>query len=476
MTLLSPLFLWSLLALIPLAAIYFLKVRPRKRPTTAYFLWEKIFIEKKANSLLSKLRDLFSLLLMLAAFVAVVFALTRPSFDEDQRRDLLLMIDVSASMGTESSADTRLEEALSEARDIVRALNGNQRAAVVTVGEAVKFVSSFTESPRELLDAIDGVEGFPGALRVEALKEFLSGSDPWSDDLRVIFLTDGQYDRKAIELGERVEVLKIGGPADNVGLTLADLTRLPNGNLGFYYRVASSFKEPVQADLVLRHGGEEGQIFKLIPLRIEPGLNPSEFFEIEDGLPGRWIAEIDTDDSLKTDNRAWLAVSEERPIPVFVATDQRYFYETSILAFEEAGSPMTLVRNSSEAQVVIFEGEENAGLETMEGGLSIFFAPLGESALWSEVGDEVVVEFPRVKAENHPALKFINVESISFFGARDLSVPEEAQILVESESGVPLIYRLATPDRTAIVVNLDPIEAGFYFSAWFPTFLYSASI
>ena len=58
MTFLAPAFLWSFLALIPLAAIYFLKVRPRKKSTTAYFLWEKIFSQKKATSLFNRLRDL----------------------------------------------------------------------------------------------------------------------------------------------------------------------------------------------------------------------------------------------------------------------------------------------------------------------------------------------------------------------------------------------------------------------------------
>ena len=54
MNLLAPGFLWTFLALIPLAAIYFLKVRPRKRDTPAYFLWEKIFQEKRTSSLFSR--------------------------------------------------------------------------------------------------------------------------------------------------------------------------------------------------------------------------------------------------------------------------------------------------------------------------------------------------------------------------------------------------------------------------------------
>ena len=71
MTFLAPAFLWTLAALAPLAAIYFLKVRPRKKPVTAFFLWQKIFTEKKAYALFKRLRDVFSLLLMALAFAAI---------------------------------------------------------------------------------------------------------------------------------------------------------------------------------------------------------------------------------------------------------------------------------------------------------------------------------------------------------------------------------------------------------------------
>ncbi|MEM1442773.1 MAG: BatA domain-containing protein [Verrucomicrobiota bacterium] len=101
MTFLSPAFLWTLLALLPLGAVYFLKVRPRRKTTTAYFLWEKIFSEKKASSLFNRLRDLLSLLIMALAFGAIAFALARPEFSADERKDLLILIDESASMSAQ---------------------------------------------------------------------------------------------------------------------------------------------------------------------------------------------------------------------------------------------------------------------------------------------------------------------------------------------------------------------------------------
>ena len=64
MKFLAPLFFWSFLSFLPLVAIYFLKVRPRRREATAYFLWNRVFTEKKSTSLFQRLRDLLSLLLL----------------------------------------------------------------------------------------------------------------------------------------------------------------------------------------------------------------------------------------------------------------------------------------------------------------------------------------------------------------------------------------------------------------------------
>ena len=117
-----------------------------------------------ANSLLSKLRVLLSLVLLALAFLFLSLALARPTFENDERRDLLLLIDVSASMATEESGKSRLDLAIERARGIVRSLNGNQRAAIVTLGESLQFASNLTESPRELLESLERVTLFPGPL------------------------------------------------------------------------------------------------------------------------------------------------------------------------------------------------------------------------------------------------------------------------------------------------------------------------
>lgn len=461
MSFLTPAFLWSFLALIPLAAIYFLKVRPRKRSTTAYFLWQRIFNEKRATSLFNKLRDLFSLILMLLAFSALALALAQPEFTDDARKDLLLIIDHSASM----SADDRLEDAKKTANEIVIALNGNQRAAVASAAREIAFRSHLSNSPRELIDAIDGIEASDFPFDPAVLKA-LGENAELSDEHRVILISDASFEG-ADALPEGIELIKTGEPAENVGIVAADLQQLPNGQLGFFFKIASSFAEPVQADLILEHADENDRIYKLIPLNLEPGENPAEVFNLEDAPPGRWRARIDLEDALAKDNTAWLAVPEPKPIRVAVAAEDRYFFETSVLAFQQGSGLLALVED--QPQIAIGKGT------APDSGLSLIFTPAGDSTWWKSAGEEVDAVAPRILLEDHPVLRHIDLSSVAFIGAREIEPPDGSLVLVESETGVPLIYRAVQDDKTALVVNLDPIASEFYFSAWFPVLIHGAA-
>ncbi len=164
------------MALAPLAAIYFLKVRPRRKPVTAYFLWQKIFTEKKASALFKRLRDVLSLLLMALAFAAVAFALAEPDLAGDERKDLLIVVDHSASMSAKEGTSTRLEQAKAKAKALITGMNGTQRAAVATFASGTEMRAHPTRHHKSLLDAVDAIGPTELPSRVEALRSLQPGN------------------------------------------------------------------------------------------------------------------------------------------------------------------------------------------------------------------------------------------------------------------------------------------------------------
>ncbi|NCF89280.1 MAG: VWA domain-containing protein [Verrucomicrobiaceae bacterium] len=210
MTFLAPFYSWTFLALIPLLGGYFLKVRPRRVTTTALFLWMRIYEEKRRTAIFCRLRDLFS---------------------------LLLIVDHSVSMsagGRESSLDQ------AKAEDLIRGSRGNQRAAAITLASDLGFQTHLTDNPRALLDAIDRISPSTLPLRLEALK-VLEKPIGGGSIHRVVFVTDGVTRDEDLPTG--VEVVRVGETRGNVGIVAADMQLLPSREqgLGLYFQLASSF-------------------------------------------------------------------------------------------------------------------------------------------------------------------------------------------------------------------------------------------
>ena len=462
-------FFWALLSLIPLVAVYLLKVRPRRKPTTAYFLWDKVFQEKRSTSLFRRLRDFWSLLLMALAFCAVVLALTNPQWTSDERKDALILIDNSASMSArDGGGGTRLDRAKQIAADIISALDGSQRAALATVGRQLTYRSHLTDNPRELLDAVATIEASDDAFRSETLAS-AGAEGSLADDRRVILISDGCFDREG--LFKSVELLKVGQSSENIGIVAADMQYLPGAErrAALYLQVASTYKASVQAELLVSRSDKANSenLFRLIPLDIEPGQNKPQVIMLDNAAPGRWIARLDVDDALQRDNAANLAVEPPRPIRVAVESADRFFLEHSVLAFSQGAGLLELNRESP--QIVL------ARQSTPNAPSAMIFQPQGESRWWSDLGDEIETAVPRLLVEDHPALRYVDVLSIPMIGARRLTAPAGAQVWVASDEGIPLIYRVYSEGKTAIVVNMDPVAAEFYFSAWFPVLVHSAA-
>lgn len=464
MTFLAPGLLWGLLALIPLCLIYLLKVRPRRKPTNAFFLWEKILQEKAASALFHRLRDVFSLLLMALIIALIIIAIARPKVSRGDDRDLIIILDQSPSMAAEGSNGTVMELAKEEAAQIVRSLDGTRRLAVIGLADRLNFVSHLSDSPKDLLDAIESLAPSPVPLSETALREVnrLAGNE----QSRVILVTDGHGGLET--LSDRVETIRVEGPRGNIGIVAADLAWIPGrkDTVSFFYKMASSFPEERPSELILRDPSG-GQILRVIPLSVAPGIGPGHTLEIEGITPGSWLAEVEIQDAIQEDNQVVMSLNEQRLIAAAVQSQQPYFFERSLEAFANAGG---LVLTSGAAAEVILTDESDAAGERL-----ILFAPKGDSVWWQQLGETLEPPVPIVVAPSHPLLRHLEAESINFAGARDLSLPEGAVVLMKSETGVPLLYKARHESRQAIVVNLDPQAAEFFLSPWFPVLIYDGA-
>src|SRR5262245_63114891 len=111
---------------------YILKLRRRTVAVPFSPLWQRILKDKEATSLFSKLKRILSLLLQLALLLLLVLALGDPRAAATliKGRNLVVLVDASASMQATDVAPSRLETAKDRVKAMIRGLGGADRMLV----------------------------------------------------------------------------------------------------------------------------------------------------------------------------------------------------------------------------------------------------------------------------------------------------------------------------------------------------------
>ena len=452
MTFLAPQYLWAFLALLPLAAVYFLKVRPRRQPTNAFFLWQKVFEQKQSSALFKKLRDLLSLLLLLLAASLIALAMAKPRLGLGDQRDLLVLIDRSASMQAGPAGDSAFDQALQEARALVNGLDDGRRMALATVHQRLRFHQHLTDSPLDLRRQLEALT--PTNLPLtDQLSPLLT---PYLQDqkrYRVLFLTDGQ----AVPELAGLEPLLVGKNTSNLGLTAADLAWSPtassSANLSF--EALSTHSESVTAEAELREA-KTGVISRLIPLQLSPGLTQPAVITLENLAPGDYQLVLTPSDAFPLDNEVTFHLPPRPKIRVALQTDQPFFFQKAIEAFSRNSGLLTLT-SPDQADVLITTGSEPPS----EKPHLVFNST-------SEGTSPLEILAPEARIADHPALQHLDLEALAFPGAQKRPLPPGSTVLVASEEDLALISQQGQTLR----YNLDPAVGDFYFSPWFPILLY----
>lgn len=225
LTLLAPRALLALLFVLPLVALYILKVRRERLVVPSTSLWLAARRDHTARSPFRRLVRETSLLLQLAAIVLTSLALSRPALRATSTAPVLvLVVDTSASMAASDGASTRIELARAAA---MRAIDGRAGGEVLVIeagAEPTRIAGPTSDSAtlRRVVDALQAraSRGSLGRAVDLAAEEIAARGGAG----RVRVITDGAepWTRRP---GLPVDVDRVGHAADNVAVTHIDVRR-----------------------------------------------------------------------------------------------------------------------------------------------------------------------------------------------------------------------------------------------------------
>jgi len=199
MSFLAPWGLLGLAALLPVIALYFLKLKREERVVPSTLLWKKVLDDLQVNSPFQRLKYSLLLLAQLLLIGLLAFALARPylSAAKYAARKTILLLDTSASMSTCDAGprkdEPRLDVAVREATAKVGDMQASDEMMVMAFDRDVRQLSKFASDRGLLRQVLSGLQTRDLETRANEAFETAAALCEGDKDIRVLVLSDGCF-------------------------------------------------------------------------------------------------------------------------------------------------------------------------------------------------------------------------------------------------------------------------------------------
>ena len=463
----------------PIVMLYILKLRRRREPVSTLLFWEQIFREKQTTSLFQKLKHLLSLLLQLLFLTLLVLALARPQFAfmTKSARQIILIIDHSASMNALDGTLSRLESAKQEALRMVDNLRFIDEMMVVSCHTQPIIHSPFTNHQKSLRGAVESIVPTDVKTDLQPALTVAHSVAQTKPNPEIIVFSDfhqipdtllAQRESPDAQLSDaKVRLLSVNlGEEGNVGITQFRVRKsLVNA---FDYQTlltvvnASAEEKSFNVELYLNDA-----ILDVRPYTLAPGESKSELFTNFTMEGGRLKAVLDVEDALSTDNVAYAALPKREQIPVLLVTPDNPFLENALAVDEKLDltvvAPDQYDPGAVEYEVIIFD---RYNPPTLGDGNYMFIYPPKAGAIW-QIGESLETPIITEWERDHPILRHVHLDNVQITEAYQVQVPATANVLVRSFED-PLLIVEESQNRRIVFVATDTLKSDLPLRIAFP--------
>lgn len=474
MSFLAPLALIGALVIGPIiVAMYMLKLRRDERSVSSTFLWQQMVRDVEANAPWQRLRRNWLLLLQLLLLALLVLALARPFFLANgiSGRNLIVIVDRSASMGATDLQPSRLDAAKAQAITLIDQLPDGGRATIIAAGDQMDVPAASTTDRRQLRDAINGITlrngGSSDLSQALTLASALAAREPESE---VAIISDGKVTIPSdLKVPATVRYFPIGTQRDNIAVSALALQPSAAGQT-LFAQATNYGPEPanLRMDIYL-----DGSLFNAYNLALQPGRDQSIVVEVPAQVraaEARLVA--DPADALPTDDRAWATSNATDNTTVRVIGPGSRFLETAldllpgIKTTLVPTSTTTFTETSAQVPVTILDGVVPA---TLPPGNLLFIAPPRSTEFFSVTG---ALEFPAIQPADgdDPLLRNVSLSDVSVLKAVKLAPGAWARVVANGDGG-PLLLAGEHEGRRVVVLAFDLHNSDLPLQVAFPLLL-----
>lgn len=443
MNLLTPL-AFALAALLPaIIALYFLKLRRTEQRVSSTYLWRTLVRDTAANAPWQRLKLNWLLVLQLLFVLALMFALARPFLWSDRvaSSHLILVMDTSASMGATDVAPSRLGDAVSQARRLVENLAAQARVTVIDAGASVRVPLSGVTDRGAALTALDELRPSLGGSDMASALTLAGAMAANEPDAQVVILSDGRVTLpENFTLPARAQFIPVGSGHRNQALGAFTLSGEAGGQtLSGFVQVKNYDDQPANRRIVLRNA--DGALVAARDLTLPP--NQSQAFTFPDLEPeDAYQVELEGQDQLLLDDRAWAVAPARDRTRVRVVTTGNRFLETALALLPQVELTTLKPEDYSpeagkDSALVIFDSVLPTA--TWPSGSLLFIAPPRATEFFSVTG-RIQSPEPIVVGTDDPVARYVDLHDVVIQDAAQLAVPTWGRaVWADRVSGAPLV-------------------------------------
>ncbi len=487
----TPLALLGLLFVPAVIAMYLLRLRRTETVVPSTLLWRRLAADVEANAPWQKLRRSLLFLLQLLLVLILAFLAARPFVERPAglARDLVVIVDTSASMGATDMQPDRLAAAKEAAIAALKDLPSGGKVSVIEAGRTARIVATGTSDLGRIRQAIESIRPSVGRGDLGDALALAQQLAIQSGDAEVLVATDAAL---AVPPTTRVDapirVLRVGdakgsrnqaivalavkstgsGVTSSVFVSVANLDlELATRRLEFWGddRLLESRTITIdaqqRADAVVDNIGDKDHPVSIVEVRLVAGDDP--------GGAGR-------PDLLAADDRAWAVVPPSRDRNILVVGEGDPYLETALsylpharlFGLKPAEYPAGAVRKDGSAwDLIIFEGFVPV---TLPATPILAIAPPKTSGLGEVTG---TLKNPGIATlgSDEPILRYVDLTTTHIAEARQLVLPAWARSVIPGPKGAPLLYSGVRAGLPAAVLAFEPRQSDLPLQVAFPILL-----
>jgi Ca-activated chloride channel family protein len=482
MPFLAPLALLGLIFIPAVLAMYLLKLRRDEAIVPSTLLWQRLVADVEANAPWQRLRRSLLLLLQLLLVLVLVLLAARPFVERPASlaRDLVLVVDASASMAATDVAPSRMAAARDAATRLLGDLPAGGRVSVIAAGRTARVVANESTDLARVREAIAGIDAEPTSGDLGDALRLASALAARSGDAQVVVVSDAALaDPPSVRVGAPVRAITVGRDRLNQAVVALAVRTAPSAvTRSVFVSLANTDIEAATRRLEVWGDGrllEARSVFMDPQSRTDLSIDdvPRDVGVVEVRLAGPDGSGSGAADHLAIDDRAWAVVPPDRLRRILLVSEGDPYLETALTYLPDAElygitpEQYGVATKPDLFDLIIFEADLPASLPETP---ILAIAPPSSSDLGKVTGRLVDPGIGGLDP-TEPVLRYVDLSTTHVSEASQMELPAWARTVIPGPKGSPLLYVGDRDGHPTAVLAFEPRRSDLPLQVGFPILL-----